>query len=366
MKQLLFTVTNDLAYDQRMIRICTSLSKAGYTVTLIGTKNKSSNPLPPKGYNQKRLTSWFRKGPLFYIEYNCRLLFFLLFTKADLLCAIDLDTIIPVWLVGSLKNKKRVYDAHEYFSQQKEIITRPAIYKIWYWIEKTFLPKFKNGYTVGHKIAASFKQLYNVEYEVIRNVPLLQQSAKINNRTDHHILYQGAVNEGRGLEYLIPAMKLVNANLLIYGNGNFMAQTKSLIENNNLGNKVFLKGKLLPEDLDVVTTQGYIGINLVENIGLNQYYSLANKFFDYIHHLVPQVTMDFPEYRVINDQYEIGVLLPDLKPGTIAAGINKLLADDVLYEKLYTNCILAREQLNWQQEEKKLLFFYNNLLQNKQ
>lgn len=362
MKQLIFTVTNNLAYDQRMIRICTSLSAAGYDVTLVGVKNNRSGTLPEKPFKQIRLNSLIKKGPGFYIEYNCRLFTFLLFSKAHLFCCIDLDTIIPVWLAGKLKNYLLVYDAHEYFSQQKEIVTRPRIYKIWHWIEKKFVPKFKNGYTVGNKIAATFKLLYKVDYKVIRNAPSLKLLPSIIQNRSKNILYQGAVNEARGLEHLIPAMKLVNANLLIYGDGNFLEQTKSIIQSNNLQNKVFLKGKLLPEELDVITAKNYIGVNLVENIGLNQYYSLANKFFDYLHNLVPQVTMNFPEYKNINDQFEVAVLLNDLEINSIADGINKLLNDHSLYEKLYANCIKAREEFNWQKEEEKLLSFYNSLL----
>jgi len=43
------------------------------------------------------------------------------------------------------------------------------------------------------------------------------------------ILYQGAVNEARGLEFLIPAMQHVNAQLHIYGDGNYFAQIQQLI-----------------------------------------------------------------------------------------------------------------------------------------
>ncbi|MEJ7586511.1 MAG: hypothetical protein WKI04_03005 [Ferruginibacter sp.] len=121
MKRLLFTVTNDLAYDQRMTRICNSLSAAGYKVRLVGVKNNSSPRLLPREYQQTRLFTFTRKGPGFYAEYNCRLFFYLLFTKADLLCCIDLDTMLPVWLVSIIKKKIRVYDAHEYFSQQKKL-----------------------------------------------------------------------------------------------------------------------------------------------------------------------------------------------------------------------------------------------------
>ncbi|MEP7110031.1 MAG: glycosyltransferase [Ferruginibacter sp.] len=361
MKQLLFTVTNDLVYDQRMIRICTSLTSAGYKVTLVGTKNKSSPALMNTIYRQIRLSTWFKKGPGFYAEYSCRLVLFLLFTKADLYCCIDLDTIVPVWLVSILKDKQRVYDAHEYFSQQKEILTRPRIYKIWHWIERKFVPHFPNGYTVGQRIAAEFSQIYKVEYGIIRNVPLLKQLKSLTIHRERYILYQGAVNEARGLEYLIPAMCGVDATLLIYGDGNYIDQTKNIIKSNNLTNKVFLKGKVLPGELDSITARAYIGVNLVENTGLNQYYSLANKFFDYIHHLVPQLTMDFPEYKNVNEEFEVAVLVQNLDARTIAGGLNQLLNDEELYERLQQNCIKARAKLNWQEEEKKLLLFYSKL-----
>jgi glycosyltransferase involved in cell wall biosynthesis len=356
-----FTVTNDLVYDQRMIRICSSLASAGYAVMLVGAGNRSSPPLLPGPFTQRRLNTWFRKGPAFYGEYNCRLFFFLLFSKADLFCCIDLDTILPVWMAGILKRRLRVYDAHEYFPQQKEIITRKFIYRIWHWIEQKFVPRFPNGYTVGNEIAAAFRRLYQVNYLVIRNMPLLKSSAGPPAGADRFILYQGALNEARGLEYLVPAMKQVNAKLFLYGDGNFKEQTKLCIAINNLGDKVFVEGKLLPSELERITSRAYIGANLVENIGLNQYYSLANKFFEYIHHLVPQVTMDYPEYRTINEQFEVALLLKDLQPVTISNALNRLLSDEALYRRLRENCLLARQWLNWQQEEKKLLDFYKRV-----
>jgi len=362
LKQLTFTVTNNLVYDQRMIRICTSLCNAGYSVTLVGVNHKgSSPPLMARPFRQKRINTYCRKGPGFYAEYNCRLFFYLLFTRADLFCCIDLDTILPVWLASVLRGKKRVYDAHEYFSQQKEIVTRPHIYKVWHRIEQKMVPLFPNGYTVGQQIATAFLQLYQVKYAIIRNMPWLKDNVPSTHDRKRDIIYQGAINEARGIEYLVPAMHQVDARLLLYGDGNYMEQTKKLIESNNLGEKVFLKGKLLPVDLESATAQAYIGVNLVENVGLNQYFSLANKFFDYIHHLVPQVTMDFPEYRTINKQYEVAVLIHHPERVTIAACLNQLLQDEQLYLRLQNNCFKARAELNWQREEKILIAFYHHL-----
>ena len=134
MKQIVFTVTNDLNYDQRMIRICTSLARNGYSIILVGRKNRNSLPLQQQPFQQKRLHVFFQRKFFFYCEYNFRLFFYLLFAKADAFCCIDLDTMLPVYFAGRLRKKKLVYDAHEYFSQQKEIVTRPKIYKVCNWI----------------------------------------------------------------------------------------------------------------------------------------------------------------------------------------------------------------------------------------
>jgi glycosyltransferase involved in cell wall biosynthesis len=259
-----------------------------------------------------------------------------------------------------LIKKKLVYDAHEYFSEQKEIVTRPGVHRVWKWIEKTFVPKFKTGYTVSYSIAAEFKKLYGVDYEVIRNLPV-PVTLRNTGQREKIILYQGAVNEARGLEYLIPAMTHIDAVLHIYGDGNFLEQTKALVASNNLQSKVFVKDKVLPAELDAITQSAFTGINLVEHTGLNQYYSLANKFFDYIQNGLPQVSMNFPEYKRINDEFNVALLIDDLQVETIAKAINTLLHDGELYAALQKNCLEARVVLNWTEEEKKLLDLYKKL-----
>ncbi len=362
-KHIIFTVTNDLNYDQRMIRICNSLQQAGYLVTLVGVKHSNSKPLQQKVFTQKRIPVICKKGKMFYVEYNIKLFFVLLFMKCQAICAIDLDTIVPVYFVSICKKVLKIYDAHEYFSQLKEVVTRPTVYKIWFWVERTFVPKFKHGYTVSQSITTNFNKLYKVNYITIRNIPV-QQIADIKSKSDEKLLlYQGAINHARGFEGLIPAMQYVHIPLHIYGDGNYLKEVKNLIDRYRLQKKVILKGKLLPNELNKITSSGYIGINLVENDGLNQYYSLANKFFDYIQHGIPQVTMNFPEYDRINQQYQVAVLVNDIAPTTIADAINTLLINTELYNTLKTNCTHAANELTWQNEAKVLIQFYNNIFE---
>ena len=71
--------------------------------------------------------------------------------------------------------------------------------------------------------------------------------------------------------------------------------------------------------------------------------------------------MNFPEYKKINNESEVAVLVNTVDENEIAAAINLLLKNAVVYEELKNNCIAAREILNWQQEEKELVSFYKNV-----
>jgi glycosyltransferase involved in cell wall biosynthesis len=243
----------------------------------------------------------------------------------------------------------------------KEVITRENIKRTWLRIERFAVPRFKDGYTVSEGIANEFYKRYRVEYKTIRNLPVLKPLNESLNQDEKFVLYQGAVNEARGFEYLIPAMKWIDCRLMICGDGNFMEQLKTLIKEHALENKIELRGMMPPDELYTTSQQAYIGIALAEKEGLNQFFALPNKFFDYMHAAIPQVTMNFPEYEKINRQYEVAILIDDLSPKRIADAVNNLLSDVVLYQRLADNCLKARETLNWQYEEKKLLGFYQSV-----
>lgn len=295
-----------------------------------------------------------------YAEFNLRLFFYLLFHPADAVCAIDLDTILACYLATEIKGIKRIYDAHELFTEQKEIITRPTIQKLWLQVAQFAVPQFVFGYTVNGFIARELKRKYLVNYGIIRNLPYFFPVIP-GKKYPPFILYQGAVNEGRCFETLIPAMKKVNADLFIYGNGNFFEQAKLLIKNNDLTGKVSLKGYATPEELKQITPSAAVAVTLFENTGLNQYHSLSNRFFDYIMAGVPQVCIDYPEYKIINDEYGIAYMIPNTEAETISKALNRLLTDKVLYASIQQNCLKARQVLNWENEEKKLVQLYSEV-----
>jgi len=362
-KKIIFSVTSDLTYDQRMQKICRSLSNAGYDIELVGRERKSSDVLNNEPFKQTRLKCRFTKGKLFYMEYNIRLFSYLRNQDFDAACAIDLDTIMAVYFAKKSNNIKLVYDAHEYFTEVPEVVRRKLIQNIWKWVERTFVPKFDLAYTVSPAIAELFSKKYNKKFDIILNTPVLESETldKVNTK-ESTLLYQGALNEGRGLENLIEAMQGVNAKLLLAGEGDLSKELRDLVKRLNLENKVQFLGYVKPYELKRLTELSTIGINLLENKGLSYYYSLSNKFFDYIHAGLPQVCIDFPEYRKINDAFDVALLTKDCSIDEIKKAVQRLLSDQELYTRLQKNCEVCSEKLNWQNEEKKLVDFYNELL----
>jgi len=368
MPDLLFTVTTDLNYDQRMQRICGSLAAQGYAVLLVGREWPGSQPLTEQPYQQHRLRCWFTKGKLFYLEFTLRLFGYLLTQRARAWCAIDLDTALPVWLRAKLAGQPFVYDAHELFTEVPEVVVRPAIRRVWLRIEAFIVPRAACAYTVGPALARVFEQRYGRPFAVVRNISRLEDAelppAPAAAPPGGYILYQGALNAGRGLEALLDAMPTVAGRLVICGEGDLSAALRQRAEGLGLlrTGKVEFRGFVLPAELREVTRHAAVGVMLLENQGLSYYYSLANKFFDYLHAGIPQLIVDFPEYRVLNDQYEVAEVVV-LTPEAIAAALNRLLRDEpARYHALAHNCRRARRELNWQHEEQRLLDLYAGLL----
>lgn len=360
---IIFTVINDLSYDQRMIRICKSLVRNNYEVLLVGRKLTKSKPLQSQPFQQKRLNCFFQKGKFFYLEYNLRLLFFLWKKKFDVVCAIDLDTILPAYYVSRWKGRKLVYDAHEFFTEVPEVIERPLVKKIWEWVGRKTVPTCAYCYTVGHALAEVLKKKYGTHFEVIRNMPEKNDLKKVDfTQQKPIILYQGALNVGRGLEEVLEAMaEIQEAELWLAGEGDLSDFLREKTIQLQIENKVKFLGYVLPDDLRKITPQATIGINLLQNKSLNYYYSLANKTFDFVQAEVPAIHMNFPEYQNLMKEKEVGILIDDLKKETIVDAVNVLLQDAIFYKKLKENCGEAREIWTWGNEEKKLLDFYEKV-----
>jgi len=166
------------------------------------------------------------------------------------------------------------------------------------------------------------------------------------------------LNVGRGIESLIEVMQFYpELHLVIAGKGDLEMTLKKMTTELHIDNIIFT-GNLLPIQLKSLTQHAWIGVNLLENMGKSYYLSLANKFFDYIQANIPQICIDFPEYRKINSKYNFAVMAPDCSVSTLKTSIETLIKDSQYYDLLKANTVIASKELNWNAESKKLTHLY--------
>lgn len=364
-KRLIFAITNDLTYDKRMLRICESMAKNGYEVCLVGRELPDSKPFTHNLIAHKRLHLFFKKGKLFYIEYNIRLFLWLIFQRFDAVCGCDLDTILPCYFAAILRGgqKKCIYDAHELFTETPEVVRRPRIQKIWRKVEAFAVPRVTAAYTVSASIAAEFEQRYKKPFGLVRNLPVGIETPFFPKKMNPKpiLIYLGALNEGRGIEALIAAMHRLDAELWLVGEGDLSDILRGEVAQQNLSDKVRFWGFVAPADLPPILSKADIGVHLPEDLGLSYRYSLGNKFFDFMHARLPQVTVALPEIAAINAQCEVAILVEKTAVEPYVAAVNRLIKDVILYENLQKNAFEAAKIYAWQTEEKQLLAIYDAL-----
>jgi len=363
------SVTNDIYTDQRVRKVCDFLYSEGYDITLVGRKLKTSQPINGRPYKTVRFRLWFNKGALFYANYNLRLFFYLLFNKANLLLANDLDTLYANHWARKFKRKCRlIYDTHEYYCGVPELVERPGIQKFWRAIEKRTVPKVDRMYTVNESIAELYRKEYEREVLVVRNISDFKGLPKPKTRTElglpedqKIVIMQGAgINIQRGAEELIAAIPLLKSTTLIFvGDGDVIPQLKVQVKKMDLTARVLFFGKRPYDELMQFTLASDLGVSIDKNTNINYRFSLPNKIFDYIHAGIPLLVSDLPEVKRVVKTHEVGLVIDSHEPAEIAHKISAILDHPEKVKKFRANAQKASKSLTWAQECETLKRIYS-------
>jgi len=332
----------------------------GFVVNVTGRRLPDSLPLTTDYARYTRFRLWFNKGALFYANYNIMLFLRLLWGNPSIIWSNDMDTLPACYYASRLLNRPLIFDSHELFSEVPELQHRPSVKKVWKKWEDRLIPKVNLGITVCHSIADVYRQQYHKAFFVLRNLPyrIPAQSVKkrkSNEINERHLIYQGALNLGRGIENMISAMQYLDNTILhIAGSGDIDHKLREMSRAQKLENKVVFHGKLSREKLQQLTLNCHLGLSLEENLGLNYYYALPNKLFAYIQSGVPVLVSDFPEMRNIVKSYQIGDTITHVTPKKLAKKIDAVLNDKKRYKIWTGNLKKAARDLCWEKEQKKL------------
>lgn len=359
--KIVVSVFNNLYTDQRVEKVCQTLSDNGYEIELIGN-NWGGSPEMTRSYSFTRIELKSKILRYAYVEFQ-RKLYLELLKRADqntILLSNDLDTLLPNYLVSKKLNLPLVYDSHEIFTEMPAVNGR-FTQKIWRSLESFIVPKLKFMMTASESYADWFQKTYDIERPiVVQNFPVRMENTQDYNESSSAkiIMYQGVINPSRGLDKMIPAMKHIeNAELWIAGDGPKKEEYLQLTKNLGLGNKIKFLGKITPQKLRSITHQADVGLSIEENNGLSYYFSMPNKISDYIQARIPVVVSDFPEMRKVIDRYGAGEKIENYSQ--LPEKINAVLQNGKEYYQAYLD--YAASELCWEHEVPKIIALFQKV-----
>ena len=78
---------------------------------------------------------------------------------------------------------------------------------------------------------------------------------------------------------------------------------------------------------------------------------------------LPVITSNFKFYKNIIDKYKCGICVNPLDPAEIANAIEYIIKNPIIAKQMGLNGIKATEEIfNWENEKKKIINLYKNLI----
>ncbi|MGA9212106.1 glycosyltransferase [Kaistella sp.] len=360
--KIIVSAFSSLYTDQRIEKVCETLYKNGYEIVLIGNDWGGAGEMQrPYQFSRIRHSSSSLKSA--YPEFNWKL-YKELKKNADkntILLANDLDALLPNVLISKKLNIPLVFDSHEIFTEMPAIQGR-FTQKIWRLLEKRLVPNIRYMMTESQSYAEWFSAKYHVNPVVVRNIPRrITEPVEIPNNNPKIILYQGVINQSRGIPQAILATHFLdNVIFKIVGDGPKRIEYEELVRKENLGNKVEFLGKLIPTELRKITKTADVALSLEENGGVSYLYSLPNKVADSVQARVPLVLINFPEMVRVYHQFKVGELIENHDPKNIADKIKVVLEKGrAFYQPELKKAAAA---LCWEQEESKIISLFKKVI----
>ena len=365
-KKIILSTTNDISTDNRVHKVAILLLELGYDVHWVGRLLSNSVPLD-RPYKTTRMRLFFKKGGLFYTEFQVRLFFFLLLNRASVVLSNDLDTLLPNYLISRLYNTPLVYDSHEYFCGVPEIQGR-WVKKVWLALERSIFPKLTHVWTVNESIADLYEKDYGIRPQVFRNISLRPQASEPKTRRElglpEHMriaINQGSgMNVDRGLEEAVAAVSGMEGwLLLLVGSGDAIPSLKEKVAQEGWQGKVKFIDRMPYDQLLHYTAAADVGLSLDKDSNINYRFSLPNKLFDYIHCNTPVVTSRVVEVKRIVEDYNVGLTVHVDNILALQRSIAAVAEHREAYEPGLKH---AQEALSWEKERIPLRNFYAQFL----
>lgn len=410
-KKVKMFVWNTFENDARVMRECTALSEKNFNVKLICLRRGNKHLEKVENINDNFLVyriddiNFFRisffliglllatcfigneEGSMFFLSTlllirvgkvkACINKLWLIFKMIlidshksfDIYHANDLNTLPQAYFQSKiLRSRKLIYDSHEVQTSRTGYNS-----KLYYYLEKFFMRNVDTCIHENRTRAKYTKYLYDREVEYLYNYPSSYDKkdypkgkvcSMLGLPSDTPILlYQGGIQEGRGLETIVLASQYIHQGVVVFiGDGKEKVKLKRLVKELNVSDRVKFIDKVPCETLREYTVDAFLGFQVLENVCFNHYSAASNKLFEYIMAEIPVIASDFPELARVIKTNDVGLLVQPGDAKRLAQSINHLINDNKLYKKCIESCRKAKKKYNWEQEKLRFLKIYSESL----
>lgn len=303
---------------------------------------------------------------------------YLLKNKSDLYVAHDLDSYIVLVLLKLIKwNSKIIFDSHEYYEEMWKMnqisFSHKVVYFVFTFILKPLTIRLFTAVTVISDLMLD-KYTWVSNKEIIYNFPLTWFSEnlkeiKSERFNDKFILvFQWWLTKVRWIfEYVLMLEKLIkvipNIHLLIiwwFKDKKYEQKVFDYVSDNNLSEYVTFTWQIPLEEVYSYDLISHIWLNLLES-NFNNNYWIQLKMFEYMFLELPSIwtnnTKYYKEFIVKNWCWEVIESV-----WSIDQWFDMIIKMKNNYDFYKWNCKKYKNSYTWDNEEKKLLSFYNSIL----
>lgn len=383
MKTVTMYVWNNFTNDARVYREARTLTDNGYNVVIIAKRDmdelhlpRVEKPLPGmtilrplrRAFNKIYNKSIPDKHlPNMWLMLRMAMIGYL--RSSDIYHAHDLNTLIQGILSAKFRinKKKLIYDSHEVQTSRTHYHT--GLVKR---VEGSLL-KFVDTVIVENNTRADYhEELYKVRPVPLHNYSELYEISKVEavdfremfdiKQDKVIVLYQGGVQEGRGLNLLIEAFsEIKNAVLIMIGDGKEKNNIVRLRDSLQLQDSVYFIDRVPYKELRRYTKAADIGIQILENTNFNHYSASSNKLFEYMMAEVPVVASRLPEIERVVEGEGIGLTIPPSDKQALIEALKTLINNEKLRETFKIRMNSSKRKYNWEVEQLQLLKIYDEL-----
>ncbi len=358
-------------FDTRIfMKECRSLAKAGYQVSLVAQADIGGQyggvtlvPISPCPSRPIRMTRGVRN-----------VLQQALALKADLYHFHDPELMPVGILLKYLTGAKVVYDAHENYPDKvagkawiPTFLRQPAAWGVGAMEQVTVRAIDAIVTSLGSRLAARFpkEKLIVVENHALGE---MADSGSPDDRLlegNTTLVYTGGLRDHIGSYQIVQALEYVKTpgvRLTLVGQEIDTPETRATKELPAYKDKVDFLGMVDLETVYKKMHSAAIGLMCLQP--LHGYEDTSpNKLYEYMSAGLPMIASDFPLWKDDLEKEQTGLAVDPTDPQAIAGGIDFLLENPALRQKMGENGKrLFREKYSWETQESKLLGLYKKLL----